>query len=112
MLVGMILLPPVVGFAVYFCCYHSPRHLGGALSRVSSSPRSRWVVLLVTLAAFGIAALLFADAVRADLSAQAVAASFMTLSLLTVPHMIVPAVADALAARRLRSANGRGPAVA
>ena len=112
MLVGMILLPPVVGFAVYFCCYHSPRHLGGALARVSSSPRSRWVILLVTLAALGIAAVLFADAVRVDLSAQAVAASFMTLSLLTVPHMIVPAVADALAARRLRAANGRGPAVA
>ena len=112
MLVGMILLPPVVGFAVYFCCYHSPRHLGGALTRASSLPRSRWIILLVTLAALGIAALLFADEVRADLSAQAVAASFMTLSLLTVPHMIVPAVADALVARRLRAANGPGPAVA
>lgn len=112
MLVGMILLPPVVGFAVYFCCYHSPRHLGAALSRVKSSPRSRWVILLVTLAALGIAAGLFADQVRADLSAQFVAASFITLSLLTVPHMIVPAVADAFAARRLRAGNERGPAVA
>ncbi|MDQ3078730.1 MAG: beta-carotene 15,15'-dioxygenase, Brp/Blh family [Pseudomonadota bacterium] len=109
MVVGMMLLSPVVGFAVYFCCYHSPRHLGGALARVSSSPRSRWIVLLVTLAALGIAAALFADQVRADLAAQSVAGSFMTLSLLTVPHMIVPAVVNAFAARRLRIADGRGP---
>lgn len=112
MLVGMILLPPVVGFAVYFCCYHSPRHLEGALSRVNSSPRSRLIVPLVTLAALGIAAALFASEVRADLSAQAVTASFMTLSLLTMPHMIVPAVADKLAAWRLRAADGRGLTVA
>ena len=112
MLVGTILLPPVIGFAVYFCCYHSPRHLGGALSRVDSPTRSRWIILLVTLAALGIAAAMFADEVRADLPAQAVAASFMTLSLLTVPHMIVPALADALAAWRLRAVGGREPAVA
>lgn len=112
MLAGMILLPPVVGFAVYFCCYHSPRHLGEALLRVKSSPRAKWIVPLVTMAALGIAAALFAGEIRADLSAQAVTASFMTLSLLTMPHMIVPAVADRVAARRLRAAGGRGPTVA
>jgi Brp/Blh family beta-carotene 15,15'-monooxygenase len=111
-LVGMILLPPVVGFAVFFCCYHSPRHLSGALLRVNHSSRLRSIILLVTLAALGITAALFANVVRIDLPAQAVAVSFMTLSLLTVPHMIVPAVADALASRRLRRADRRGPAVA
>lgn len=102
-LFGMTILPPVVGFALFFCLYHSPRHLGAALSRVDWSLRSRWVVPLVTLAALGIAAALFADAVRADLSAQLVAASFLTLSLLTVPHMMVPAIVDALALRRSRA---------
>ena len=100
MLIGMILLHPVIGFALFFCLYHSPRHLGVALSRVAWSPSSWWIVPLVTLAALGIAAALFAGDVRADLPAQFVATSFMTLSLLTVPHMIVPAVVDALSLRR------------
>ena len=108
MLIGMTILPPVVGFALFFCLYHSPRHLGAALSRVDWSPSSRWIIPLVTLAALGIAAALFANAVRADLPAQLVAASFMTLSLLTVPHMVVPAVVDALALRRSEARNERG----
>ena len=107
MLVGMILLPPVVGFALFFCLYHSPRHLGVALSRVARAPSAPRLIVLMTLAALGIAAALFAGNVRADLPAQAIAASFMTLSLLTVPHMIVPAVVDALAQRRSGACSSR-----
>ena len=99
MLAGMTLLPPVVGFALFFCLFHSPLHLKEALGRVDWSPQARWIVPLLTFAALGIASLLFAGEVRADLPAQFVAASFMTLSLLTVPHMIVPAIVDALALR-------------
>ena len=108
MLVGMAVLPPVIGFALFFCLYHSPRHLGVALSRVAWSPSSWWIVPLVTLAAIGIAVALFAGDVRADLPAQFVAASFMTLSLLTVPHMIVPAVVDALSLRRSSALHRHG----
>lgn len=99
MLVGMILLPPVVGFAFFFCLCHSPKHLGLALSRVARAPSAPRLIVLITLAALGIAAALFAGNVRDDLPAQVVAASFMTLSLLTVPHMIVPVVIEALAQR-------------
>ena len=99
MLAGMALLPPVIGFAIYFCLFHSPLHLKEALGRVDWSPQTRWIVPLLTFAALGIASLLFAGEVRADLPAQFVAASFMTLSLLTVPHMLVPAIVDALASR-------------
>ena len=100
LLVGMVMLPPVIGFALFFCLYHSPRHLEAAFFRAGSSQTSLWIVPVVTLAALGIAVVLFAGEVRADLPAQLVAASFMTLSVLTVPHMIVPAVVDALASRR------------
>jgi len=106
-LAGMIMLPPVIGFACFFCLYHSPRHLGMALSRTAFAPNIRWIVPLVTLAALGIAAALFAGEVRADLPARFIAASFMTLSLLTMPHMAVPIVADALAARRSRARHRR-----
>lgn len=108
MLTGMVVLPPVVGFALFFCLYHSPRHLGAALSRVDWSPRTRWVIPLVTFAALGIAAALFTNAARTDLPDQLVAASFMTLSLLTVPHMIVPAIVDALALRRSGACHRHG----
>lgn len=112
MVTGMILLPPVIGFALFFCLYHSPRHLGAALSRVARG-RSAWrIVVLLTLAGLGIAAALFAGAARADLSAQVVAASFMTLSLLTIPHMIVPAVVAGLIARRSSARPRRARTIA
>jgi Brp/Blh family beta-carotene 15,15'-monooxygenase len=104
-LAAMLVLPPVVGFALFFCLYHSPRHLGAAMSRVAGSPGARRIALLATLAALGITAALFVEEVRADVPARLVAASFMTLSLLTVPHMIVPAVVARLAALR---AGGQG----
>ena len=96
-LAGMIVLPPVIGFAFFFCLFHSPRHLQLARSQIASSIKWRWIVLLVTLAALGISALLFAGAMRTDMPARFVAASFMTLSLLTVPHMAVPLIARSLA---------------
>ena len=99
-LVAMIVLPPVIGFACFFCLSHSPRHLRAALAQTANPDRARWVVPVVTLAAMGIAALLFAASPRVDLSASLVAASFMTLSLLTVPHMAVPVIVDAVTRRR------------
>lgn len=91
---GMTLLPPAIGFAAFFCLFHSPRHFRAAVADLSGldSGHRRMIVVVLTLAALGVAAWLFASEVRADLTAQAVAASFMTLSILTVPHMAVPAL--------------------
>ena len=97
-LIGMVVLPPVVGFALFFCLYHSPLHLRSSLTRIAYAPVWRRVVPLLTLAALGLAAIIFAMEGRTDLSAQLVAASFMTLSLLTVPHMLVPAIVAAFPA--------------
>lgn len=101
-LIGMVVLPPVVGFALFFCLYHSPRHLRSALTRIAYAPVWRRVVPLLTLAALGLAAALFAGEGRTDLSAQLVAASFVTLSLLTMPHMLVPAIVGAFPAKMAR----------
>lgn len=106
-IVGMALLPPAVGFAVFFCLFHSPRHFRAAVAllkpgglKPGGSPRIAAVVTLLTLAALGLAAWLFAQEVRVDMTAQWVVASFMTLSLLTVPHMAVPAIFDMVDRRR------------
>ena len=97
-LAGMLLLPPIVGFALFFCVFHSPRHLTDAVARVAQAPNARSVVLWLTLAALGIATALFRLEVRADFSAQIANASFMTLSILTVPHMLVPFFARSISA--------------
>jgi beta-carotene 15,15'-dioxygenase len=95
-LAGMVLLPPIVGFALFFCVFHSPRHLSDAAARVAHSPIAAPVVLWLTLAALGVATALFSFEVRADFSSQITAASFMTLSILTVPHMLVPFFAKSI----------------
>lgn len=93
-LAAMTLLPPVIGFALFFCVHHSPRHLGGAWDDLTRAGPGRYLPVAagLTVAALGVAAALFALETRADFSARVVAASFMTLSILTVPHMAVPAI--------------------
>jgi Brp/Blh family beta-carotene 15,15'-monooxygenase len=99
--IAMIALPPVIGFALFFCVHHSPRHLRKAWSDLAAARPGRYVPVVagLTVAALGIAAALFAVETRADATAQIVAASFMTLSILTVPHMAVPAILSRRARR-------------
>jgi Brp/Blh family beta-carotene 15,15'-monooxygenase len=98
---AMVVLPPVIGFALFFCAHHSPRHLEEAWRDLAGTRPGRYLPIAagLTVAAFGIAAALFALETRIDAVAQAVAASFMTLSILTVPHMAVPAILSRRAAR-------------
>lgn len=103
-LAALALLPPAAGFALFFCLLHSPRHLRAGLALLPSHVRARpWrVILPLTAAALGLAWLLFGSEARAGLPAQAVAACFMTLSILTVPHMAAPPLLARLFARRGR----------
>lgn len=98
-LVAMTLLPPVVGFALFFCLSHSPRHLRDGLAALSThSTRGQGtVILLLTLAASGIAAIVYGLSGSLPVSERLAAASFMTLSILTLPHMAVPMALRALA---------------
>lgn len=97
-LMGMVVLPPIVGFALYFCLFHSPRHFRESLSTLDWRGFAAWgwVVVPLTLAAGGIAGLVFGLEIRTALPERIMAASFMTLSILTVPHMLVPVVIAAL----------------
>ena len=93
---GMLLLPPIVGFAIFFCLSHSPKHFAAARAEVNGGDTE---ALLFTCAAICIAALVFA--LRSGMVAEnrsiedgAIFASFVTLSILTVPHMVVPRIAN------------------
>ncbi len=91
-LAAMILLPPVIGFALFFCLFHSPRHFGAALSSLGWRRPAQWlpVVVPLTLAAGGITALLYRFGPPLDTPSRLTASAFLVLSILTVPHMAVP----------------------
>ena len=91
-LTGMLILPPIIGFALYFCLFHSPRHFRESLLTLNWRGVAAWgwVVVPLTLAAGAIGVLVFGLEIRAALPDRIMAASFMTLSILTVPHMLVP----------------------
>lgn len=109
---AMVVLPPVIGFALFFCLHHSPRHLRDAwhalvVRRVAASTIRRATVS-VTIAALGVAAVLYAVEFRVELAARTIAAAFMTLSVLTVPHMALPAIVERLSKWRSSIDTARG----
>ena len=84
---------PLVGFAIYFCLVHTPRHVRSILSSVSSGVSRRLMVsqaVLFTVASWvagGLAFWLLLGAETAEAALMRVV--FIGLAALTVPHMIL-----------------------
>ncbi len=91
-LAAMILLPPVTGFAIYFCLIHSPAHFRAGLRRLAPSTGVAGPTIIATLGGLTIALMTLQFWPIAEPSARLFAASFMTLSMLTLPHMAVPLI--------------------
>ena len=92
LLFGMIVLPPVLGFALFFCLAHSPVQFAKAKAELQIEGRgatNREIVAL-TMGALAIAVVMFALAERGSFVENSIRASFVTLSILTAPHMAVP----------------------
>jgi Brp/Blh family beta-carotene 15,15'-monooxygenase len=91
-LAGLLLLPPIVGFTLFFCLHHSPRHFAQALGADARATLRTWSkpISLATAVALGLAVVLFALVRSASISDGLIRASFLTLSVLTVPHMLLP----------------------
>jgi Brp/Blh family beta-carotene 15,15'-monooxygenase len=102
MLMALLLLPPLIGFTIYFCVLHSPaqlrRNIRFALDlsagRRLKKLKTALIIVSLTLAALGIVALLFT--LQADLNTGDgfMTATFMTLSILTIPHMLMPMIVE------------------
>lgn len=92
-LAAMTLFPPLVAFAAFFCLFHSPLHLRESLVRLDRPAVARRLVPSLTLMAVGVACGLYAWGPQGEWSATLMAASFKTLSILTIPHMLIPAIA-------------------
>ena len=85
--------PPLVGFAVYFCCVHSARHISGILGALRRD-MSRLAMInqaaaftLASWVAGGLAVCWFADI--GDPQPVVMRVVFIGLAALTVPHMIL-----------------------
>ncbi len=92
MLLAMVALPPILGFALFFCLAHSRRHFEEGIAALAASKVSSWqrMVVPLTVAAAGITSVMLALQNRVTFTDSVSAATFMTLSILTVPHMLVP----------------------
>ena len=106
-LCAMTLLPPVIGFAIYFCLIHSPMHFRAGMARLAPATGVARLTVVATLGGLAIATVAFFFLPGAEPSSRIFAASFMTLSILTLPHMAVPLILSRLptVAPRQRSAG-------
>lgn len=94
-LVAMLLLPPVWGFALFFCLVHSPLQFRSHADALGLRGFGQWrgIVVPISLGGLGVAVAIFVLNGGGLIAAGVFASSFMTLSVLTVPHMLVPMIA-------------------
>jgi Brp/Blh family beta-carotene 15,15'-monooxygenase len=88
-LVGMVVLPPIVGFALSFGMFHSPRQFARGLADLEGR-RWRAPVVAACTAALLLAVVIALGGAATTLSDGAVRGTFIILSVLTVPHMMLP----------------------
>ena len=98
-LAAMVVLPPVTGFAIYFCLIHSPSHFRAGLKRLAPATGVTRPTIVATLGGLAIAVAAFHFLPASDPSSGLFVASFMTLSILTLPHMTVPLIIRRLGLR-------------
>ncbi len=98
----MIVLPPIIGFALFFCCTHSPGQWTKATGELLRGGHAAYhkQSLILTVAGLGLAALIFVLRDSVSVTQGMMATSFITLSVLTVPHMLVPWIVAKWAADR------------
>lgn len=88
----LVLLPPLLGFAVYFCFVHTGRHMMHIWKKLQIAMNSRVIFIQaigLTAASWllGLGAFYFLDS--GDFDADILRVVFIGLAALTVPHMIL-----------------------
>lgn len=108
-LAAMLLLPPVAGFALFFSLVHSPLQFRQHAAALGLAGHRQWrgIVWPVSLGGLGLAALIFLMSDAALMSDKVFSGSFIALSVLTVPHMIVPMIVPLINAGKARKKNCR-----
>ncbi len=90
-LFAAVFLPPLASFALFFCGLHSPRHFADAVAQsgpISHIKKGAIIIAVVSLS-LGIAVWIFTQSQTLTMSDSAVRATFILLSILTLPHFIL-----------------------
>jgi len=90
--VTLALLPPLVGFALYFCLFHTARHMAHIwqnLRTVMPLRQVYWQAAIFTLLSWGAGVLVFIWLDSGDITADLMRIIFIGLASLTVPHMLL-----------------------
>jgi Brp/Blh family beta-carotene 15,15'-monooxygenase len=90
--VTLALLPPLVGFALYFCLFHTARHMAHIwqnLTTVMPLRQVYWQAAIFTLSSWGAGVLVLVWLDSGDITADLMRVIFIGLAALTVPHMIL-----------------------
>jgi Brp/Blh family beta-carotene 15,15'-monooxygenase len=103
-----LLVPPLVGFAIYFCCVHSARHLLSVWRSINREmPRKSiyFQATFFTLASWAAGAVaLYYCMINMSMESAIMQVVFIGLAALTVPHMLL---VDGMFRRHaVRSAQG------
>ena len=88
----LAVVPPLVGFAIYFCVIHTGRHMHYIWNRVSSNATPRHILsqaVWFTLASWGAGAIMLLWLDSGNISQDLLQVIFIGLAALTVPHMIL-----------------------
>jgi beta-carotene 15,15'-dioxygenase len=95
-LVAALALPPLVAFSIFFCGLHSPRHMMDAVRQAGHLPTLQKLLVIVAVVALslGIGVLLFIGSGSGTVDSGIIRASFLLLSILTVPHFILEQLLD------------------
>lgn len=85
-------VPPLVGFAIYFCVLHTGRHMQHIWTRVQSSTTLRQVIMqagIFTVASWIVGAVFVLWLDSGNISQDLLQVIFIGLAALTVPHVIL-----------------------
>lgn len=90
-LAAAMLLPPLVAFAVFFCCLHSPRHMADALRETAglSAGSKAGIMLAVFALSIGLGVLVYLAQTSNAVDASVIRTAFILISTLTVPHFLL-----------------------
>ena len=92
LIIATLVLPPLVSFALYFCVFHSPRHIRDIVSRLSSQERQRGLYEMVVYSIIAIGVIILCAVYlqnEMQLLPKLLQVSFIGIAALTVPHMLL-----------------------
>ena len=86
MLASLVILPPLIGFALFFCAFHTPQHLVALREELSHWPMPRLIAVGTGMTALALALGMIALPLMLSGGELLAAGGFQLLAALAMPH--------------------------